>query len=161
MAHEKSSQFASYAVSFDFLNVYSLGKILTLHYCKEKVARNFVKSVEKLNDAYPDWDTMLMGADGKELPFHCVMLSKASEEYRKVKRELSLTSRGTIKGILSIQRIQNPKLYMSYMIRKQAMDKRNESSNNERYLFHGTSKESSEAINHNGFNRSYAGKHGK
>ena len=107
------------------------------------------------------WDKMPIDADGKEVPFHYIPLLKTSEEFKKVQSELLRTSSGKITKIQSICRLQNPKLYMSYMIKKQAMDKRNGPRNNERYLFHGTSKESTDAISHHGFNRSYAGKHGK
>lgn len=40
------------------------------------------------------------------------------------------------------------------------MDNKNVNINNERLLFHGTSKESLTLINNYGFNRSYAGMHG-
>ena len=99
-------------------------------------------------------------AHGNEVAFHLVPLSSSSSEYREVERKVRSTSQGTINQIVSIQRIQNKQLYMTYMIRKQEMEGRNEARENERSLFHGTSKESSEAINHHGFNRSYAGKHG-
>ena len=96
----------------------------------------------------------------KEVPFHLVSLPNDSEEYNKVINELMHTSGNSIRKVLTIHRVQNPQLYKSYMIRKQDMDIRNGSHQNERSLFHGTTEESSSAINHHGFNRSYAGKNG-
>ena len=107
------------------------------------------------------WDKMPLDIDGKEKPFHLACLSIGSAEYNKVKNKLMLTSSNSIREILMIHRVQNPQLYKSYMIRKQDMDIRNGSHQNERSLFHGTTEEASKAINHHGFNRSYAGKNGK
>ena len=98
---------------------------------------------------------------GEEKPYHIVALSITSKEFKTVKDKVMQTAYGAINEILTISRIQNPQLYMSYIIRKQAMDKANKSTNNERSLFHGTLEESCVAINHHGFNRSYAGKNGK
>ena len=106
------------------------------------------------------WSNMPLDAHGKEVPFHLVRLSSSSDEYSNVNSEVQRTSQRTMHQIVSIDRIQNRQLYMSYMIRKQAMEGGDELRKSERSLFHGTSKESSEAINHHGFNRSYAGKHG-
>lgn len=41
------------------------------------------------------------------------------------------------------------------------MDAKNGHKNNEKQLFHGTDADSVPHVNHNGFNRSYAGKNGK
>jgi len=105
------------------------------------------------------WSNMPLDAHGKEVPFHLVSLSSFSSEYRTVESEVQRTSQGKINQIVNIERIQNPQLYMTYMIRKQAMEKREKLHECERSLFHGTTKESSEAINHHGFSRSYAGTH--
>ena len=111
-------------------------------------------------DTPTHWDKMPLGIDRKEEPFHLACLSIGSVEYNKVRNELMLASRNSIREILTIHRVQNPQLYKSYMIRKQDMDIRNGSHQNERSLFHGTTEEASKAINHHGFNRSYAGKNG-
>ena len=103
---------------------------------------------------------MPLDTNGKEAPSHLVCLPNDREEYQKVRSQLMLTSGNSIRKILAIQRVQNPQLYKSYIIRKQDMDSRNGSSNNERSLFHGTTEEASKLINHHGFNRSYAGKNG-
>ena len=104
---------------------------------------------------------MPLGRDRKEMPFHLVCLPIGGTEYKMVRNILMSTSENSIREVLTIHRVQNPQLYKSYMIKKQDMDFRNGSRQNELFLFHGTSEESSQAINHHGFNRSYAGKHGK
>ncbi|XP_073490626.1 protein mono-ADP-ribosyltransferase PARP14-like isoform X2 [Aquarana catesbeiana] len=45
-------------------------------------------------------------------------------------------------------------------IKKQNIDSKNGSTTNEKELFHGTDFDSIQHVNHNGFNRSYAGKNG-
>ena len=63
-------------------------------------------------------------------------------------------------NILTIERIQNPVLYQSYMVRKKQMDK-DTGGNSERQLFHGTDSKNINHINTQGFNRSLCGTHGK
>lgn len=59
-----------------------------------------------------------------------------------------------------IERVQNPTLWQSYQLMKKQLEKKNGHTNNERELFHGTAAASIDLINRQGFNRSYAGKHG-
>lgn len=63
-------------------------------------------------------------------------------------------------NILKIERIQNPVLFRGYMVKKQKIDK-DVGGNGERQLFHGTDGTNITKINTQGFNRSYAGKHGE
>ncbi|XP_061860494.1 protein mono-ADP-ribosyltransferase PARP14 isoform X2 [Colius striatus] len=86
-----------------------------------------------------------------------VTLKPETKEYRDVQERFMKTSRSL--KIEKIERIQNPYFWKTYQIKKREMDNKNGGRNNERLLFHGTSKESSAIINYNGFNRSYAGKH--
>ncbi|XP_065184535.1 uncharacterized protein LOC135815201 [Sycon ciliatum] len=65
-------------------------------------------------------------------------------------------------AVSCIQRVQNEALYRQYQAKKESME-RNPSSNrksNEQHLFHGTTSESVQSICAQGFNRSFAGKHG-
>lgn len=62
---------------------------------------------------------------------------------------------------LQIERIQNPYYWQAYQIKKLEMDAKNGTTNNEKRLFHGTARSSLTLINNSGFNRSYAGFHGK
>ncbi|XP_073490630.1 protein mono-ADP-ribosyltransferase PARP14-like [Aquarana catesbeiana] len=62
--------------------------------------------------------------------------------------------------ILKILRVQNRDLWLNYQIKKQNIDSKNGSTTNEKELFHGTDFASIQHVNHNGFNRSYAGKNG-
>ena len=114
-------------------------------------------------DKPKDWDPMPTDAKGKEKHVHLVTLTAGSPEYNNVESQFNTTM---VKGssysqIVSIQRIQNPVLYQQYMVRKREMDKHNPPGHqNERWLFHGTSPDTLDKINTQGFNRSFAGKNG-
>ena len=87
-----------------------------------------------------------------------VQLVPGSSEYQDVLHKMQATVRGL--HVQEIERIQNPHLYQSYMVRKQKMDKDN-GGNNERQLFHGTDGKNISHINTQGFNRSFCGAHGE
>ena len=89
---------------------------------------------------------------------HTVQLSQSSTEYQDVQRKFQATA-GAVR-INKIERIQNPHLYQSYMVRKQKMDK-DLGRNSEQQLFHGTDSKNVSHINTQGFNRSFCGAHGK
>ena len=85
---------------------------------------------------------------------HAVELSPGSSEYQDVISKVRGTA-STLINVQKIERIQNPYLYQTYMLRKQKMDRDNGGNNNERQLFHGTRGESISRINAQGFNRSF------
>ena len=102
---------------------------------------------------------------------YVVDLDPGSAEYKEVEQEFSKSMvpvgqffGGGISpygGIVKIQRIQNPGLYGQYASRKRAMDNSNpEGHQNEQRLFHGCTADTVDKINHQGFNRSFAGKNG-
>ena len=93
-----------------------------------------------------------------DMTVHKVPLTPGSTEYQTVTQKIQATASGI--NIQKIERIQNPHLYQSYMVRKQKMDKDN-GGNNERQLFHGIDAKNVTAINTQGFNRSFCGVHGK
>ena len=93
-----------------------------------------------------------------DMTVHKVTLAPGSSEYQSVLQKVRTTASGV--NIQKIERVQNPHLYQSYMVRKQKMDKDN-GGNNERQLFHGTDAKNVTAINTQGFNRSFCGVHGK
>ncbi|NXJ64588.1 PAR14 polymerase, partial [Rostratula benghalensis] len=86
-----------------------------------------------------------------------VELKPETREYRDVQEKFMKTCPSL--KIAKIERIQNPYFWKAYQIKKREMDNKNGHTNNERFLFHGTSKESLTLINNHGFNRSYAGMH--
>lgn len=94
---------------------------------------------------------------GKEKEVHLVELHPINNatEYSKVENEIKKTVSVTI---TKIERVQNPGLYRAYLVKRDQMDQKNGS--NEKFLFHGTAKESCSSINTFGFNRSYCGKNG-
>ena len=89
---------------------------------------------------------------------HKVPLLLSCPEYQDVVRKFQATASGL--KIQKIERIQNPHLYQSYMVRKQKMDK-DTGGNSERQLFHGTDAKNVNYINAQGFNRSFCGAYGK
>ena len=87
-----------------------------------------------------------------------VTLSTTSIEYQDVLRQFQATV--TDVNVQKIERVQNPELYLTFMGKKQEMDKRC-GGNSERMLFHGTDGKAMQKINSQGFNRSFGGKHGR
>ena len=138
--------------------------------------------LERKEGEHPSyWDPMPKDpGTGKEVECHVVKLSSRSKEYKDIAAQFNRTMVGGVQPIvapltlgtvgvgranqgriLKIERIQNTKLYAQYIARKKVMDKANAGHQNERQLFHGCSYNAVDAINHGGFNRSYAGQHGE
>ncbi|XP_060895176.1 protein mono-ADP-ribosyltransferase PARP14-like [Labrus mixtus] len=84
-------------------------------------------------------------------------LTAGSKEYKDVETEVTKT--GLTITIISIERVQSPTLWQSYQLKMKHMEQKNNHTNNERQLFHGTGADSIDLINKDGFNRSHAGKH--
>ena len=106
---------------------------------------------------------MPLDSADKEVACHLVELQANDLEYQEVADAFTGTmpppgSSGNIvwNTITRIDRIQNPMLYGQYCARKKAMD-----NDNEKMLFHGCSSDVVTDICHQGFNRSFAGLHGK
>ncbi|XP_063060299.1 protein mono-ADP-ribosyltransferase PARP14-like [Engraulis encrasicolus] len=78
-----------------------------------------------------------------------------SPEYSEIESEFRKTD--LTSTIIQIDRVQNSSLWKSYMIKKEELDQKNNHTNNEKRLFHGTAADSIDKINNSGFNRSYAG----
>uniref|UniRef100_A0A8B9QS88 Poly [ADP-ribose] polymerase n=1 Tax=Anas platyrhynchos TaxID=8839 RepID=A0A8B9QS88_ANAPL len=97
------------------------------------------------------WDDM------QNLQVRVVELKPETKEYKEVAERFMKTSQHL--KIEKIERIQNPCLWKTYQIKKHQMAVKNTNGDNEKLLFHGTSKESLPLINGTGFNRSYAGMH--
>ncbi|XP_077740585.1 protein mono-ADP-ribosyltransferase PARP14 isoform X6 [Canis aureus] len=95
-------------------------------------------------------------SDMKQQDVCVVELQPGHAEYDTVATKFNQTCSHLY--IEKIERIQNPHLWNSYQTKKKAMDAKNGHKNNEKQLFHGTDADSVPHVNHNGFNRSYAGK---
>lgn len=109
-----------------------------------------------VDDLPKEWDPMPPKTS-------CLMvtLDVKSDEYSKVKIYFENTM-SQVHRIIEIKRVQNPTLYKQYMVKKKDMDQRNPKTiKNERRLFHGCSGDVIEQISHLGFNRSFAGIHGR
>ena len=89
-----------------------------------------------------------------------VPLKTHSNEYQNVLLKFQASFKRSFPKVQKIERVQNPELYRTFMVKKQAMDKRC-GGKSERKLFHGTDAKSIKAINSQGFNRSLCGKNGR
>ncbi|NXU75911.1 PAR15 polymerase, partial [Oreotrochilus melanogaster] len=118
-----------------------------------KTAKSFFsKLANQLSTMLPaTWD------DQQNQRLRVVELKPDSRDYKDVQEKFQMTCQSF--KIEKIERVQNPALWKLYQIKKRDMDEKNGNRNNERLLFHGTSKESITLINKHGFNRSYAGAH--
>ena len=91
-----------------------------------------------------------------------VTLASNSEEYNNALKTFHITLPPSLCEIIAVKRIQNPQLYRKYLTMKADM-KENcpEDCQLERELFHGTTKNACNDINHQGFNKIFAGKNGE
>ncbi|XP_051973987.1 protein mono-ADP-ribosyltransferase PARP14-like isoform X2 [Xyrauchen texanus] len=85
-----------------------------------------------------------------------VQLTVGSKEYAFVEKQFKKTGL----TIIQIERVQNSTLWKNYMIKMEELEEKNKHKNNEKLLFHGTGPNTTDQINHHGFNRSYAGMNG-
>ncbi|KAM8934065.1 protein mono-ADP-ribosyltransferase PARP14 [Pelodytes ibericus] len=110
----------------------------------ERVPKN-----EQSFDLPANWDQM------NNDQVKVVLLSPGTSEYRDVQQEFAQTCQ---RQITKIERIQNQPLWLNFLIKKKSVDDKNSTTNNEKRLFHGTDPNTINNVNHNGFNRSFAGK---
>ncbi|XP_066433389.1 protein mono-ADP-ribosyltransferase PARP14-like [Eleutherodactylus coqui] len=94
------------------------------------------------------WDSM----DKSQLKV--VTVDTRSPEYSDVQAQFVKTCQ---MKVIKIERIQNLHLYQNYQIKKQSIDTKNGTTNNEMQLFHGTDENTVKSVNSNGYNRSYSG----
>ncbi|KAI4880408.1 hypothetical protein NFI96_019082 [Prochilodus magdalenae] len=103
----------------------------------------------------PTWTKM----DKKDLEI--IALLPNSEEYKKIEKAFLNSSKHKDVApvqVKEIHRIQSQSQWQRYSVLKQAVDKKYPKQTNESFLYHGTTKEISEKINKNGFNRSFCGR---
>jgi poly [ADP-ribose] polymerase 10/14/15 len=86
-----------------------------------------------------------------------IKLETFSSEYQEIVVKLNSNKFGN-KTIISIERVQNARLYIQYLAHKKHFEERNSKAVNEKTLYHGTTSDSVTNIWKFGFNRSYAGK---
>ncbi|XP_061089955.1 protein mono-ADP-ribosyltransferase PARP14-like [Conger conger] len=106
----------------------------------------------------PTWTKMA----GKDLDI--ILLLENSDEFQKISegfvQSCQVFAQNNSKKIevVQIQRIQHQEQWRKYAVSKQALDKKYPKSDNEQLLYHGTTKDISQKINKNGFNRSFCGR---
>ncbi|XP_067843255.1 protein mono-ADP-ribosyltransferase PARP14 [Heptranchias perlo] len=87
-----------------------------------------------------------------------ITLQRDTPEYNKVAETFRKSCQKTTVDIIKIERIQNRKLWQSYSVRKETVERKNPGLNAEQILYHGTTKEISQKVNKTGFNRSFCGR---
>ncbi|KAI1884919.1 hypothetical protein AGOR_G00214850 [Albula goreensis] len=109
-------------------------------------------------DPPPTWTKL----GGKDLDV--IALTSESEEFKTISAEFLLSCQfhtqesGKLIEVVQIQRIQNQEQWQRYAVSKQAVDRKYPKSTNEQFLYHGTTKDTCQKINKNGFNRSFCGR---
>jgi len=97
---------------------------------------------------------------GKEIACHIVDLQPSDPEYQEVlkaSKKVKMRHYTPLRGrIISIQRIQNPNLYVQYARRKETINKQNPNIRTERWLFCDCEENNVDNICHQGFNKSIA-----
>ncbi|XP_040297303.1 protein mono-ADP-ribosyltransferase PARP15-like [Bufo bufo] len=92
--------------------------------------------------------------------FQEVILDEKSQEYKNVKDKFIKTTLASKYEVTEIKRIQNIKLWQSFTINKQAVNRKNPGRKNISHLYHGTRSDAINNINRDGFNRVYCGMNG-
>ncbi|XP_019624394.1 PREDICTED: uncharacterized protein LOC109470056 isoform X2 [Branchiostoma belcheri] len=104
------------------------------------------------------WDPQPQDRSTKQLKLcHIVPLKSGSQEYCIVAGKFTNSLQGMRATVVSIERVQNPTLWRHYCAQRQKVAQINPRRAVEQELWHGTKKEVTEVITHNGFNRSYSG----
>jgi O-acetyl-ADP-ribose deacetylase (regulator of RNase III) len=94
----------------------------------------------------------------KDKNLNLILIDNTTQEYKNVVKTLKDNKYGN-HTIISIERIQNERLYIQYTAhRKSFIDRQDPNGLNEKTAFHGTTGDTVENIWKGGFNRSYCGK---
>uniref|UniRef100_A0AAY4B731 Poly [ADP-ribose] polymerase n=1 Tax=Denticeps clupeoides TaxID=299321 RepID=A0AAY4B731_9TELE len=120
-------------------------------------SRNIRRTLLAIVQPPPTWTLM----DSKDLEI--ITLLPTSEEYKRIEKitTCSLQSKpqyNMYKIFQQIQRIQSRSQWHRYAVWKQTVDKRHPNQENQRYLYHGTTKDIAQRISMHGFNRSFCGR---
>ncbi|CAF4661264.1 unnamed protein product, partial [Rotaria magnacalcarata] len=86
-------------------------------------------------------------------------LSTKMHEYKSIASNFDQTMKGKYTDIIKIERIQNERGYLQYLVHSKDFLKRLK-VDTEKRLYHGCHEQAANAIIGEGFNRSYAGEHG-
>ncbi|XP_073503313.1 protein mono-ADP-ribosyltransferase PARP15-like isoform X2 [Phyllobates terribilis] len=89
-----------------------------------------------------------------------VILKETSQEYKDVENKFFQSILKSKYEIIQIKRIQNVKLWQSFTVNKNNVEKKNPLQENITHLYHGTKSNAISNINRHGFNRVYCGENG-
>uniref|UniRef100_A0A673KLI6 Poly [ADP-ribose] polymerase n=1 Tax=Sinocyclocheilus rhinocerous TaxID=307959 RepID=A0A673KLI6_9TELE len=139
-------------INSEVYNVDIVCKVATRGGKRIKLKRVQLKG-EKYKSSLPsNWEDM------KGQSVVLIELNAGSQEFTDVEKEFRKT--GLSSNIIKIERVQNCSLWRNYMIKKEELEDKNKHKNNEKHLFHGTGPHTTDQINNQGFNRSFAGMNG-
>uniref|UniRef100_A0AAV3A3H0 Poly [ADP-ribose] polymerase n=1 Tax=Pyxicephalus adspersus TaxID=30357 RepID=A0AAV3A3H0_PYXAD len=130
----------------------------TINFRKEIATDQNGKQIQIQRVVKHDGDSLRLPTHWKDMGKTLMMeveVVRGTPEYSTVQNKFQQSCRLTI---LKILRVQNRDLWFNYQIKKNHIDSKNGSTNNEKELFHGTDLSSIQHVNNNGFNRSYAGR---
>lgn len=116
------------------------------------MARPTGASSTETNGVPSHWSSIPFGAE-----YSCESLSSISVEYKNTEKRFQ-DSMDKSHKIVSIQRVQNPDLWIQYKQKKDRMAKKSGKEPEERQLFHGTNPSTVEAICQQGFDWRMCGK---
>ena len=119
----------------------------------KKVPKQKMYSIRRVDlKVIPDW-----WIESKTLDL--IPIDIKSQEYQNVLNIVKNNKFDVNHTIVSIERIQNERLYIQYKAHKKSFeDRRDPNAVNEKDLFHGTTGDTVESIWKQGFNRGYCGK---
>lgn len=126
-------------------------------YYKKNDAGNNARSQTRRIDLTNRLDMNLPDYWQQNKSCHLISLDSSSKEYQEIVAKMNSHKFGN-RAIVSIERIQNLRLYIQYLAHKKHFEDRNSKFVDERTLYHGTTTDSVVNIWKFGFNRSYAGK---
>ncbi|CAF2070776.1 unnamed protein product [Rotaria magnacalcarata] len=128
---------------------------------QENVYDEFCKQVLKTEDGFYQRPCYQLPATWEKSAEDKIRftLSTKMHEYKSIASNFDQTMKGKYTDIIKIERIQNERGYLQYLVHSKDFLKRLK-VDTEKRLYHGCHEQAANAIIGEGFNRSYAGEHG-
>ncbi|CAF3327022.1 unnamed protein product [Rotaria socialis] len=128
---------------------------------QENVYGEFCKQVLKTEDGFYQRPCYQLPATWEKSAEDKIRftLSTKMHEYKSIASNFDQTMKGKYTDIIKIERIQNERGYLQYLVHSKDFLKRLK-VDTEKRLYHGCPEQAANAIIVEGFNRSYAGEHG-
>jgi hypothetical protein len=125
---------------------------------QQNVSDEFCKQLVSSDHASSGYQIPLQWQNSREDQLRHIVPINA-DEYKSIVNNFDKMMKGKYKQIIKLERIQNERWYMQYMVHSKDFQKRlNEDT--EKRLYHGCPEEAANSIIHDCFNRSFAGVNG-